>query len=64
MAKTAKQVKDALAQQGKTQKEWATTHGFDVYLVTRVLNGTCKARRGKGHQIAVALGLKDAAAAS
>lgn len=63
MAITSKQVKEKLAQQGKTQKEWALERGYTPESVTRVLNGTCKARRGKGHDIAVALGLKDPMAA-
>lgn len=59
MAATAEQVKRRLVQKGMTQKEWAKANGFDEVTVNRVLNGVNKARRGVGHQIAVALGLKD-----
>lgn len=63
MAITAEQAKRKLHQQGLTQKEWAKARGYTPEYVTRVLNGTCKARRGKGHEIAVALGIKDPVAA-
>ncbi len=59
MALTPKQVKDRLERQGKTQKQWAEENGFDATVVNRVLNGSWKGRRGKGHEIAVKLGLKD-----
>lgn len=63
MAATAEQVKKRLVQKGMTQKDWAEKHGFRLETVNRVLNGTNKGRRGVGHQIAVALGLKDPDAA-
>ena len=62
-AMTAEQIKRKLRLQGKTQKEWALENGYRPEDVTRVLNGTWKATRGKGHQIAVALGLKEPMAA-
>jgi gp16 family phage-associated protein len=62
MALTVKQIKEKLARQGKTQKQWAMDHGYRPQEVTRVLNGQCRALRGKGHEIAVQLGLKDPAA--
>ena len=55
---TAEQLKAKFAQEGRTFSDWAKQHGYarrDVYLV---LNGQCKARWGKGHTIAVQLGLK------
>jgi gp16 family phage-associated protein len=55
---TPEQLKMKFAQEGRTFSDWAKQNGFarrDVYLV---LNGQCKARWGKGHDIAVRLGLK------
>lgn len=63
MAVTAEQVKSRLVQKGITQKEWAAKNGFKQETVNRVLNGVNKAKRGVGHEIAVALGLKDPDAA-
>lgn len=63
MALTKEQVKRRLVNQGKTQKAWALERGYRPEDVTRVLNGTWKGTRGKGHEIAVALGLKDEVAA-
>ena len=51
-----------LADQGKTLKQWAIEHGyksdFDQNYCSRVLTGMVKAKRGKGHEIAVAMGIK------
>lgn len=55
---TAEQVKSLLRQQGKTITEWANEHGYTRNDVYRVLNGQVKANYGKGHEIAVKLGLK------
>ena len=58
---TADQVKAKFKREGQTITQWAKEHGYsrrDVYLV---LNGQSKARWGKGHEIAVKLGLKPAA---
>lgn len=57
-AMTSEQLKMKFNEEGKTFSDWAKQNGYqrrDVYLV---LNGQCKARRGKGHDIAVKLGLK------
>jgi gp16 family phage-associated protein len=62
MTVTADQVKKKLIQRGMTQKEWAQQNGFKQETVNRVLNGVNKGNRGVGHQIAVALGLKDPSA--
>lgn len=59
---TAEQVKRKLRDEGKTQKQWALENGYLPCEVTRILNGTWKATRGKGHEIAVKLGLKQAVA--
>ena len=44
--------------EGKTFAEWATNNGFEPQEVYKVLNGQAKCKRGKGHKIAVLLGLK------
>lgn len=62
MTKTAKQVKADLVAAGITQKAWAEARGYRPEDVTRILNGQWKATRGKGHEIAVALGMKAAPA--
>lgn len=58
---TPEQVKKIFRDQGKTIKEFAAERNFPEMQVYRVLNGTIKATRGRGHEIAVALGLKEAA---
>lgn len=60
MALTAAQIKQKFREEGKTFKGFAEQHNFPEVQVYRVMNGTIKATRGRGHQIAVALGLKDA----
>lgn len=54
--------KDAFFDLGISVAEWAQTNNFNLQLVYRVLNGSCKASRGEGHKIAVALGLKKSVA--
>ncbi len=55
---TGEQAKRKLRDQGKTIKEWAQEHGYDYVLVSRVIRGVQKANYGKGHDVAVALGMK------
>ena len=55
---TGEAVKRKLREQGKTIKEWAQEHGYDYVLVSRVIRGVQKANYGKGHDVAVALGMK------
>lgn len=55
---TADQVKAKFLKEGKTFSEWARERGYTPQKVYLVLNGQIKATRGKGHEIAVALGLK------
>lgn len=43
---------------GVSVTDWAQAHGFRRDDVYAVLNGRSRCRRGKGHLIAVALGLK------
>lgn len=55
---TKEQIKENLRNQGKTLAQFAKENGFDVHDVYRVIGGSRKGHYGKGHQIAVALGLK------
>lgn len=55
---TPEQVKQRLRNEGKTIKQFAADHGFSYVEVLRVMNGTIKGVRGRGHHIAVTLGLK------
>ena len=57
-AKTADQIKAELVNNGITLSQWSRDHEFSPREVSRVLNGQIKGRHGKGHLIAVALGLK------
>lgn len=57
-ALTPEQVKRRLADAGCTITAWAASNGYERELVSRVLSGACKAKYGKGHEVAVALGLK------
>lgn len=56
--KTRDQVKKEFDNSGITVTSWASEHGFRDFDVYKVLNGQSKFRRGIGHQIAIALGLK------
>lgn len=55
---TPDQLKAKFELEGKTFADWAREHGYTVNEVYRVTNGFAKAKRGKAHEIAVALGLK------
>ena len=59
--KTPEQVKSEFEARGESFADWAREHGYDRLYVYRVLNGTIKAKRGIGHEIAVKLVLKAAA---
>lgn len=55
---TADELKENFAKNGQTLAQWARENGFkprDVYLV---VGGQRKGNYGKGHEIAVKLGLK------
>ncbi len=58
MANKRAQVKSRFLTEGVSIAEWARARGFDQKMVYRVLAGEVKGKRGKGHEIAVALGLK------
>lgn len=57
--KTIDQVKQELARGGQSVSEWAMNHGYPAYLVQNVLSGRSRALRGKSHEIAVLLQIKD-----
>ncbi len=59
---TPEKLKAVFRAEGKTFKDFATENGYPYHEVIRVISGTNKARRGRGHQIAVHLGLKDPSA--
>ncbi len=61
-AMTPDQIKRRLREQGKTISSWAKERGYPRQEVYRVLNGQIKAYYGRSHQIAVDLGMKQAAA--
>ena len=51
---TPEQVRKQFEQEGRTFTDWAKEHGFPVNEVYKVLGGMNKAKRGRGHRIAVA----------
>lgn len=55
---TGETAKRKLREQGKTIKQWADEHGYPYVLVSRVIRGVQKGNYGKGHEVAVALGMK------
>ena len=58
--KTLQQVQEEFQRRGQSVSEWARLHGFNRQLVADILKGDPrrKCRIGKGHRIAVLLGLK------
>ncbi|MDC4605333.1 DNA-binding protein [Acinetobacter baumannii] len=56
--KTPAQVKAQFEKTGETVADWAIKHGYLPQDVYKVLNGQAKCKRGKGHNIAVQLGIK------
>lgn len=57
--KTIQQVKDEFRRRGVTVAAWSRKNGFSRREVDRVLSGETKSLYGKGHAVAVKLGLKD-----
>ena len=57
--KTAEQVREEFNRVGMPIAGWAREHGFKPNLVIEVLRGRILCKRGKSHEIAVLLGLKD-----
>jgi gp16 family phage-associated protein len=58
---TPQEVKAKFRAQGMTIAAWAKAHGYTRQDVYFILNGQRKGLWGRGHEIAVALGLKKAA---
>lgn len=56
--KTPSQVKQDFENSGQPVSEWAEKNGYTPQEVYKVLNGQVKGKRGKGHEIAVKLGIK------
>lgn len=61
---TPDRLRSRLARSGTTLREHCNSLGFteeDYRTAVAVMNGFCKARYGRAHRVAVALGLKAAA---
>lgn len=52
------QIKAQFKREGRSFAQWARDNNYQYHDVIRVLNGFNKAQRGRGHEIAVKLGLK------
>lgn len=57
--RTPQEIKSEWFRKGITQSQWAHQNGFPGSAVSQVLNGKNSCKKGTGHRIAVALGLKD-----
>jgi len=64
MAFSRSEVKDSFKEHGVSISTWAQAHAFDPRLVYPVLAGKNQSSRGKSHEIALALGLKEASPAN
>lgn len=58
MKLTIEKLKENFEKDGKTFAQWARQNGYKPRDVWLVIGGQNKARYGKGHEIAVKLGLK------
>jgi len=56
---TAEQARAALDQKGMSIAEFSRIHRLNKNLVSDLLNGRLKGRRGEAHRAAVLLGIKD-----
>ena len=54
----ADQFRDSLNAKGMTLKDWAEERNYNPEYCSRVLCGLVKGKRGLGHEIAVAMGIK------
>ena len=63
-AKTREDVRREFRERGVTIRAWAEAHGWPYHAVTDVLYGRVRGNFGRGHEIAVALGLKRGEAAA
>lgn len=57
--KTVEEVRQEFIRAGESITSWAAANGYPSYLVQQVLSGRSKGLRGKSHEIAVLLQLKD-----
>lgn len=57
--RTSQEVRNEFIRKGVSMANWARVNGFDKATVSQVLSGCNAATRGKGHKIAVLLGIKD-----
>ncbi|TFY85780.1 DNA-binding protein [Pseudomonas kairouanensis] len=56
---TPEQARAALDRKGMSIAEFSRTHDLNKNLVSDLLNGRRKGRRGEAHRAAVLLGIKD-----
>jgi gp16 family phage-associated protein len=56
---TPEQARAALDRKGMSIAEFSRVHGLNKNLVSDLLNGRRKGRRGEAHRAAVLLGIKD-----
>ena len=56
---TLEEAKANFLRNGETVSDWARQYGFYPQQVSAVLSGKCKGMRGRAHEIAVRLGVKD-----
>ncbi|SFT49376.1 DNA-binding protein [Pseudomonas marincola] len=56
---TPEQARAVLDREGKTIAAFARQHGLNKNLVSDLLNGRKKGKRGEAHKAAVLLGIKD-----
>jgi gp16 family phage-associated protein len=61
MPLNSEQLKNKFKREGRSFSQWAKDNGYRYHDVIRVLNGFNKGQRGRGHEIAVKLGMKEAA---
>jgi len=57
--RTPQEVRNDFLRKGISMASWARDNGFDRATVSQVLSGCNAATRGRGHKIAVLLGIKD-----
>jgi gp16 family phage-associated protein len=57
--KTPAEARADFVRRGEAVTSWAHEHGYSPSLVFEVLRGRIKGRRGKAHEIAVLLGMKE-----
>lgn len=56
--RTPQEIRDEWFRKGMTQSQWARDHGIAGSVVSSVMNGQNRCRKGTGHRVAIMLGLK------